>query len=87
VDKKGKLVGVFTDGDLRRRLQTDPQLLGKPLKAVMTRNPKTLAPDMLAHDAAGLFRQMRLDNFPVVDKSRRPLGVLDEKDLLDEGLL
>jgi CBS domain-containing protein len=40
----------------------------------------------MAVDAAPLFRQLRIDNFPVVEKSGRPVGVLDEKDLLDEGL-
>lgn len=86
VDAKGRLAGVFTDGDLRRRLQKDPGVLSRRLEDVMTRRPKTLPPDMMAADAAALFRSMRLDNFPVVDKSGRPLGVLDEKDLLDAGL-
>lgn len=86
VDARGRLVGVFTDGDLRRKLQTETSLLSRPLSAVMTRNPKTLRPDMMAAAAASLFRSLRLDNFPVVDKAGRPVGVLDEKDLLDEGL-
>jgi arabinose-5-phosphate isomerase len=86
VDARGKLVGVFTDGDLRRGLQKDTRLLEKPLSAVMTRSPKTLSPEAMAADAAGLFRQYGLDNFPVVDARGRPVGVLDEKDLLEEGL-
>lgn len=86
LDGRGRLAGVFTDGDLRRHLQRDPGVLARPLKDVMTRKPKTLSPDMMAADAAALFRTMRIDNFPVVDKAGRPLGVLDEKDLLDEGL-
>lgn len=86
VDARGRLVGVFTDGDLRRGLQRDPRLLDKPLSAVMTRSPKTLTPGMMAAEAVGLFRQLGLDNFPVVDARRRPVGVLDEKDLLEEGL-
>lgn len=87
VNKGRKLVGVFTDGDLRRKLQADPALLTRSLKAVMTRRPKTLPPDMLANEAAGLFRQFGLDNFPVVDKAGRPIGILDEKDVLNEGFL
>jgi arabinose-5-phosphate isomerase len=86
VDARGRLSGVFTDGDLRRGLQRDPGLLGRPLSQVMTRRPKTLKPGLLAAQAAPLFRDMGLDNFPVVDAAGRPLGVLDEKDLLDEGL-
>lgn len=86
VDAGGKLAGVFTDGDLRRKLQKDPGLLSRPLAQVMTKHPKTLRPDILAVDAAPLFRRFGLDNFPVVDAQGRPVGVLDEKDLLDEGL-
>jgi len=87
VDARGRLVGVFTDGDLRRGLQKDPGLLARPLSRVMTRAPRTVGPKEMAADVAPLFRKLGLDNFPVVDGRRRPLGVLDEKDLLDEGLL
>ena len=86
VDGRGRLVGVFTDGDLRRRLPADPSLLSRPLTAVMTRSPRTVAPEDLAAAVAGLFRQFGLDNFPVVDRQGRPVGLLDEKDLLEEGL-
>ena len=86
VDSAGRLAGVFTDGDLRRGLQSDPRLLSRRLGEVMTRNPRTLAPETMAAAAAPLFRRFRLDNFPVVDGRGRPVGVLDEKDLLEEGL-
>jgi arabinose-5-phosphate isomerase len=86
VDGKGRLAGVFTDGDLRRALQKDDGLLRRPIAQVMTRNPRTVSPDDLAAEVAPLFRRYGLDNFPVVDKSRRPVGLLDEKDLLEEGL-
>ena len=87
VDRRGRLTGVFTDGDLRRKLQKDPQLLSRPLSAVMTRGPRTVSPGDLAADVAPLFRKFGLDNFPVVDKRGCPVGVLDEKDLLEEGLV
>jgi arabinose-5-phosphate isomerase len=86
VNKRGRLSGVFTDGDLRRKLQKDPALLTRSLSSVMTRRPRTVSPDDLAADIAPLFRKFGLDNFPVVDKRGRPVGVLDEKDLLEEGL-
>lgn len=87
VDRRGRLTGVFTDGDLRRKLQKDAGLLTRPLSSVMTRNPRTISPDQLAADVAPLFRKFGLDNFPVVDGRGRPVGVLDEKDLLEEGLV
>jgi arabinose-5-phosphate isomerase len=87
VDARGRLVGVFTDGDLRRGLQKDPDLLRRPLSKVMTRSPRTVSPEERAADVLHFFRRYRLDNFPVVDRSGRPVGVLDEKDLLDEGFV
>jgi arabinose-5-phosphate isomerase len=86
VDERGRLVGVFTDGDLRRGLQKDPELIHRRLAEVMTRRPKTLSPELMAVDAFPLFRRLGIDNFPVVDKAGRPVGILDEKDVLDEGL-
>jgi arabinose-5-phosphate isomerase len=86
IDKRGRLLGVFTDGDLRRGLQSDPQLLKRPLSRVMTRDPRTVGANELAADAAPLFRRYGLDNLPVLDKQGRPVGILDEKDLLEEGL-
>lgn len=86
VDARGRLAGVFTDGDLRRGLQKDPGLLSRPLNRVMTRSPRTVSPEDLAADVAPLFRTYGLDNFPVVDDAGRPVGVLDEKDLLDAGV-
>lgn len=87
VDRRGRLTGVFTDGDLRRKLQEDAGLLSRPLSSVMTRRPRTVSAEDLAVDVAPLFRKYGLDNFPVVDKRGRPVGVLDEKDLLEEGLV
>lgn len=87
VDARGRLVGVFTDGDLRRKLPAVPDLLTRPVSEVMTRRPRTVSVDELAADVAPLFRKFGLDNFPAVDKRGRPVGVLDEKDLLEEGLV
>ncbi|MBP9699595.1 MAG: KpsF/GutQ family sugar-phosphate isomerase [Elusimicrobia bacterium] len=87
VDSHGRLVGVFTDGDLRRKLPADPDLLTRLVSAVMTRRPRTVSVDELAADVAPLFRKFGLDNFPAVDKRGRPVGVLDEKDLLEEGIV
>lgn len=87
IDGRGRLVGVFTDGDLRRRIPKDPGLLARRLRDVMTRSPVVAHPGQLASEAAALMSRHRVDNLPVVDpKTRRPLGILDERDLLAEGL-
>lgn len=86
VDRAGKLVGFFTDGDLRRHLQKDAQLLSKPLSRVMTRRPSTISPEHTLHEALNLLKSRGFDNIPVVDKSGKPVGLLDERDLLAEGV-
>jgi arabinose-5-phosphate isomerase len=87
VDKKGKLKGFFTDGDLRRKLQKDKNILEKKISEVMTKNPKTLYADMMASEAGLILKKYKIDNIPVVDKNNKPVGILDEGDILSEGLL
>lgn len=87
VDNSGKLVGFFTDGDLRRRLQKDEKILNKKIHTIMTRNPKTITHDILAIEAAKMMQEKKFDNIPVVDGKGYPIGIVDERDLLSEGIL
>ncbi len=86
VDKTGRVVGFFTDGDLRRQVQIHKDILNLKITQVMTKNPLTVHPDMLAVDAAKILQEKNIDNIPVVDKNNKPLGILDERDLLSEGI-
>ncbi|MEI6631706.1 MAG: KpsF/GutQ family sugar-phosphate isomerase [bacterium] len=86
VDKKGRLKGIFTDGDLRRHLGVDAGLPARKIKDVMTKNPITVDPEMLAAEAMRILQQRKIDEIPVVDKNKRPLGLLDVQDLLKAGL-
>ena len=86
VDARGKLVGFFTDGDLRRCLQDDPGMLKRRLSEVMTKDPITVSPDDMAGAAADLIKRYGVDNLPVRGKDGKPVGILDERDLLSEGL-
>lgn len=87
VDKKGKLSGIFTDGDLRRHLEVDPDLSRRAVKEVMTKNPTTVSAKMLAVEASRILQEKRIDELPVVDKNNRPVGLLDIQDLLKAGLV
>jgi len=87
VDKKGKLLGIFTDGDLRRHLEIDGNLLRRKIREVMTKNPTVVRPDMLAAEAMRILQDKKIDEVPVVDKFRRPVGLLDVQDLLKAGVL
>ena len=86
VNVQGQLVGIFTDGDLRRHLESTERLAEQRLRDVMTRNPKTISADRLAAEALRLLREYKIDELVVVDGRRRPVGLLDVQDLLKAGL-
>ncbi len=87
VDSQGKLVGIFTDGDLRRLVQLGEMDFSRPVSSVMGKSPRTVSPDDLAQTAADLMRRTEVDQLPVVDKDLRPVGLLDVQDLLAARLL
>jgi len=87
VDKNGKLKGIFTDGDLRRHLESDENLAHRLIKEVMTKNPAVVNKDMLAAEAMRILQARKIDEVPVVDKFMRPVGLLDIQDLLKAGLV
>ena len=78
--------GFFTDGDLRRQVPIHKNILNLKITEVMTKNPLTVTPYILAVDAAKILQEKNIDNIPVVDKNNKPLGILDERDLLSEGI-
>jgi arabinose-5-phosphate isomerase len=81
VNGRGKLVGVFTDGDFRRHMATDDNLLAQPLKKVMTRNPITVRDDALAVEALKIFDERNIDDLIVVNARHEPVGLVDSQDL------
>jgi arabinose-5-phosphate isomerase len=87
VDLKGKLIGIFTDGDLRRHLKTGSSFLNDQVKTVMTKAPTTIMRDHLAAEALRLLQEKRIDEVPVIDKSGRSVGLLDVQDLLKAGIV
>lgn len=87
VDGRGRLLGVFTDGDLRRLVEEDRVDFRAPVSTVMTRNPRTVRPDERLGEAARVMREARIDQVPVVDGSGRAVGLLDVQDLLAARIL
>ena len=83
VDNKGHLLGYFTDGDLRRLLQKGADLLNKNITEVMTKNPHQILDTVPAIDAAKMIHATHVDNLPVLDKSGKVVGIIDEKDLIE----
>ncbi|MFA5256225.1 MAG: KpsF/GutQ family sugar-phosphate isomerase [Candidatus Omnitrophota bacterium] len=87
VNAKGELTGIFTDGDLRRHLESQPDLINKKVKDFMTKNPAAIKKERLAAEAFDILRSRKIDEIPVVDDKKRPVGLLDVQDLLKAGLV
>ena len=83
VDAGGRLIGLVTDGDVRRLVNArGADALGAPLSDCMTKHPRTLPADALVRDAVRMVRELRVDELPVVDAEGKPLGLLDVQDLV-----
>ncbi len=84
VDGKGRLVGVITDGDLRRHIDTD--MRKARTGDIMTRKPKSVAPNMLASAALEFMNASSITSLFVVDKGK-PVGIIHVHDLLRAGVV
>jgi arabinose-5-phosphate isomerase len=83
----GKLLGVFTDGDLRRVLDRSLDVHKTPMQAVMTANPKRAKPRMLAAEAVHLLDTYKITALPVVDDNDVVVGALNIHDLFRAGVM
>ena len=82
VDEEGRLVGIITDGDLRRAMKEHPDLMRLHAADIMSRHPKTMRPDDLASKALGYMNAHKITVLFVVDEARRPVGIVHMHDLL-----
>ena len=87
VDADGHVLGVFTDGDLRRALESDIDMKRTCIDEVMTRDCVTVTPGTLAAKAVHLMQQRAINALPVVDDTRRLVGALNVHDLLRAGVM
>ncbi len=84
VDEDGQLVGMITDGDLRRHMSTN--IIEQPASSVMTLNPKTVVPDILCVEALRLMNTKKITSLFVVDGENKPVGLLHVHSLLMAGV-
>jgi arabinose-5-phosphate isomerase len=87
VDDARRVIGVFTDGDLRRALDTLVDVHATRMRDVMTANPKMARPRMLAAEAVHLMETHRITALPVVDDAGTLVGALNVHDLLRAGVM
>ena len=81
INQRGKLAGIFTDGDFRRHMATDDNLLAQPLRRVMTRRPICIRDNALAVEALKIFDEQNIDDLIVVNAKNEPVGLVDSQDL------
>ena len=81
VNARGKLAGVFTDGDFRRLMSGTGEVLSLTLDEVMTRDPISIRDDALAAEALKIFNERNIDDLIVVNARREPVGLVDLQDL------
>lgn len=86
-DENGQLVGILTDGDLRRGLEKKGQILTLAAKELMTANPKTIPADTLATEAVAVMERFSITSLFVLEHgTKRPVGVVHLHDLVKAGL-
>lgn len=87
VDTLGRLVGIFTDGDLRRIIEQRVDIHNTAIDAVMTKSCTTAKASMLAAEALNIMEKKRINGIIVIDEQARPIGALNMQDLLKAGVL
>ena len=83
VDQRGQVVGIVTDGDLRRHMR--PDLMTASVDEVMTKNPKTISPDLLASEALEILNSSKITAL-LVTEAKKPVGIVHLHDLLRAGV-
>ena len=89
VNEKEELIGIITDGDLRRALEKYDDLLNKKAQEIMTRNPMVISKDELAAKAVQMMEEFSITSLFILEErgSRKPLGILHMHDLLKAGIV
>jgi arabinose-5-phosphate isomerase len=82
VDASRHLLGIYTDGDLRRTLEKKVDFNTTPVSTVMSRTPRSIGPDALAVEAVQVMEQYNINQLLVVDAAKKVVGALNMHDLL-----
>lgn len=90
VDESGKLLGIITDGDIRRSLEKGNDFLNKLVEDIMTKTPRTITKDKLAAQALNIMEKNKprpITVLPVVDEAYHAIGMIHLTDLLRQGVV
>ncbi len=81
LDDGGRVVGIFTDGDLRRNIEKGTDMRSTRIDAVMSRNPRTIGPDRVAAEAVEIMERNKVNQLLVIDENQQLIGALNMHDL------
>lgn len=85
VNQEGRLVGIITDGDVRRIVQAHRDFYQQRVKEVMSKNPKTIEPNRYAVEAVEMMEKHEITSLVIVDEAKKPAGIVHLHDLLGRG--
>lgn len=86
VDQNDALVGIFTDGDVRRALDHKIDIHNTPIEHMMSKEPKTISSDILAADALSLMQDHKITSLVVTNSQKQPIGIVHIHDILRAGI-
>jgi arabinose-5-phosphate isomerase len=87
LDGEGRMAGVLTDGDLKRLLSKSGDIFSLKAADVMNRSPKTVDQEQLAVKAAKMMEEHRVTSLLVIDKEKKPVGIIHLHDIMQAGVL
>jgi len=87
VDESGLLIGIFTDGDLRRLVQNEKEFYDMTIGQVMTKDPKAIDPGSILDKALAMMESYAITVLPVVDPNHHPVGIVHLHDILKSKLV
>lgn len=86
VDNNDRLIGILTDGDIRRALQTGNNIFNKSIETIFNDKPITINKNVLAIEALKLMEEKRINVIPIIDDYRKPIAMIHIHDLTKLGL-
>lgn len=87
LDENNKLIGIFTDGDVRRAFDNQADIHQTPIHQVMTKNPRVIPPHLLAAEALGIMETFKITALAVVDEQEQLHGIIQIHDILRAGVI
>jgi len=87
VNEQGELVGIFTDGDVRRAFDKNADVHHTFIHQVMTKNPKVISPQLLAAEAVHIMETHKITSLVVINPAKKPLGIVHMHDILRAGVI